>query len=56
MEKEAKSLGAKVGKSVTGKTNILVTGENVGATKMNDARAKGVKILTEEEYLAQLKG
>ncbi len=51
MEKEAKSLGAKVGKAVTGKTDILVTGENVGASKMNDAKAKGVQILTEEEYL-----
>jgi DNA ligase (NAD+) len=34
MEKEAKSLGTKIGKSVTGKTDILVTGENVGATKL----------------------
>jgi DNA ligase (NAD+) len=54
MEKEAKSLGAKVGKSVTGKTTLLVTGENVGETKMNDARNKGVKIMSEEEYLAML--
>jgi len=54
MEKEAKALGAKVGKSVTGKTNILVTGENVGVSKMNDARAKGVQILSEEDYLILL--
>jgi len=51
MEKEAKLLGAKVGKSITGKTDILVTGENVGASKMNDAKAKGVQILSEEDYL-----
>jgi len=51
MEKEAKSLGAKVGKAVTGKTNILVTGENVGAVKMNDAREKGVQIISEADYL-----
>ena len=51
MEKEAKSMGAKVGKSVTGKTNILVAGENVGANKMNDAVAKGVQILSENDYL-----
>jgi DNA ligase (NAD+) len=50
MEKEAKSLGAKVGKAVTGKTDILVTGENVGAAKMNEARAKDVRILSEEDY------
>lgn len=51
MEKEAKILGARIGKSVTGKTDILVTGENVGASKMNDAKAKGVQILSEEDYL-----
>ena len=50
MEKEAKSLGAKVGKSVTGKTNMLVTGENVGAVKMNDAKEKGVQIVSEAAY------
>ncbi|MHB8058926.1 MAG: BRCT domain-containing protein [Desulfuromonadaceae bacterium] len=51
MEKEAKLLGAKIGKSVTGKTDILIAGENVGASKMNDAKAKGVLILSEEDYL-----
>jgi DNA ligase (NAD+) len=56
MEKEAKVLGAKVGKSVTGKTNLLVTGENVGETKMNEARKKGVRIVSEEEYLRLLQG
>ncbi|HBA86831.1 MAG TPA: DNA ligase [Geobacter sp.] len=56
MEKEAKALGAKVGKSVTGKTNILVTGENVGASKMSDAKAKGVQILSEEDYLHLIAG
>ena len=54
MEKEAKSLGAKVGKSVTGKTDILVTGENVGSSKLTDAKTKGVKILSEEDYLGLL--
>ncbi|KZN32578.1 DNA ligase [Pseudoalteromonas luteoviolacea CPMOR-2] len=51
MEKHAKSLGAKVAKSVTGKTTYLVTGEKVGETKINAARDKGVKVLTEQEYL-----
>jgi DNA ligase (NAD+) len=51
MEKHAKSLGAKVGKSVTTKTTFLVTGERVGATKIRDAQSKGVKVLTEQEYL-----
>jgi len=56
MEKEAKSLGAKVGKSVTGKTTLLVTGENVGETKLNEARKKGIEIVSEEEYLRLLRG
>jgi DNA ligase (NAD+) len=56
MEKEAKALGAKVGKSVTGKTDLLVTGENVGETKIAEARKKGVEIVSEEQYLALLQG
>ena len=51
MEKNAKALGAKVAKTVTGKTTYLVTGDKVGETKINAARDKGVKVLTEQEYL-----
>lgn len=51
MEKQAKLLGAKVAKSVTGKTTYLVTGEKVGETKINAARDKGVSVLTEQAYL-----
>ncbi|MDC0602348.1 DNA ligase [Aliiglaciecola sp.] len=51
MEKHAKLLGAKVAKSVTGKTTYLVTGEKVGETKINAARDKGVSVLTEQAYL-----
>lgn len=51
MEKQAKLLGAKVGKSVSGKTDFLVTGEKVGENKINAARDKGVKVISEEEYL-----
>lgn len=51
MEAKAKGLGAKVGKSVSGNTTYLVTGKNVGENKINNARRKGVKILTEVEYL-----
>lgn len=51
MEKQAKSLGAKVGKSVSGKTDFLVTGEKVGENKINAAKDKGVKVITEKDYL-----
>jgi DNA ligase (NAD+) len=50
MKKQAKQLGAKVGSSVSSKTDYLVTGENVGVTKINAAKEKGVAVLTEEEY------
>ncbi len=55
MKKQAKSLGAKVGSSVTGKTHYLVIGEKVGETKINAAKEKGVEIITEEEYLAMIR-
>jgi DNA ligase (NAD+) len=50
MEKQAKALGAKVGKSVSSKTNLLITGDKVGSNKISAAQAKGVKVLTEQEY------
>jgi len=55
MEKQAKLLGAKVGKSVSGKTDFLVTGEKVGENKINAAKDKGVKVISEEEYLILIK-
>lgn len=54
MEKHAKTLGAKVGKSVSGNTTYLITGDKVGANKINAAREKGVTVLTELEYLAMI--
>jgi DNA ligase (NAD+) len=51
MEKQAKALGAKVAKSVTGKTTYLVTGEKVGENKTNAAKEKGVEVLSEQAYL-----
>ncbi len=55
MKKQAKALGAKVGESITGKTDLLVCGEKVGATKLNKARELGVRIVSEEEYLVLLR-
>ncbi|MDA1343854.1 MAG: DNA ligase, partial [Proteobacteria bacterium] len=54
MIKEAKRLGAKVGSSVTGKTDLLVTGADVGMAKISTARENGVAIISEDEYLSLL--
>jgi DNA ligase (NAD+) len=52
--KEAKQFGAKVGTSVTSKTDYLIAGDKVGETKLNDARNKGVKVISEDEYFELL--
>jgi len=54
MKKQAKALGAKIGESITGKTDLLVCGEKVGAAKLHKAESLGVRIVTEAEYLAML--
>jgi DNA ligase (NAD+) len=51
MEKQAKELGAKVSGSVSSKTDYLICGENVGASKTDAAKKHNVKVLTEDEYL-----
>ncbi|WP_320169853.1 BRCT domain-containing protein [Maridesulfovibrio sp.] len=51
MQAMARRLGAKVQTSVSGKTDFLVCGSNVGPKKMESARAKGVNLLTEAEFM-----
>lgn len=55
LEKQAKDLGAKVGSSVSSKTDYLIIGENVGANKIEGARKHEVKVLTEVEYMDMIK-
>ena len=54
MEKEAKLLGAIVAKTITGKTDILVTGKKVGASKMDKATKLGVTVVDEGRYRKML--
>ncbi|WP_306306191.1 BRCT domain-containing protein [Methylomonas koyamae] len=56
LSKQAKAKGAKVGSSVSAKTDYLVAGDNVGANKTNTAREKGVTVISETEFLALLHG
>ncbi|MBW2612853.1 MAG: DNA ligase [Deltaproteobacteria bacterium] len=51
MQAEARKLGAGVMTAVSGKTDLLVCGEKVGATKIEKARSLNVTILSEGEYL-----
>jgi len=51
MKKQAKSMGAKVGSSITGKTDMLVTGLKVGNAKIRKAEELGVMVIAELEYL-----
>jgi DNA ligase (NAD+) len=56
MIKTAKLLGAKVGSSVTSKTDYLVVGSDVGANKTKAAETHGVPTLSEADYLQLIKG
>jgi DNA ligase (NAD+) len=54
MRTEARKLGANTQNAVTGKTDFLVCGDDVGAVKIHKARELGVHILTEKEYYEML--
>ena len=54
MKKQAKALGIQVASAVSGSTDFLVIGEQVGQSKLDKAKAHGVDILTEQAYWAKL--
>ena len=55
MQVEARQLGARVQTAVSAATDMLVCGEKVGAAKISKAKALGVEILSEEDYIAIIK-
>lgn len=52
MEAGARAMGANVQSDVNGKTNYLICGKKVGASKTEKAAALGVAVISEAEYLA----
>ena len=48
-------LGAIIKNSVSGKTNILITGFNAGPSKMQKAQELGIRIMPEGEFLEIIK-
>lgn len=54
MKSQAIALGATVQSSVNKKTEMLVIGEKVGASKINKAESLGTQVITEADYLAML--
>lgn len=56
MQANARRLGARVQTAVSGNTDYLVCGEQVGEKKRDKALNAGVRIITEAEYAAMIKG
>lgn len=54
MQKTVKQLGGKVSNMVSSKTAYLIIGANVGTTKINSAKDKGVQIISEDDFFKML--
>lgn len=53
-KKLAENLGAKISASVSSKTSFVVAGANAGS-KLNEAKEKGIEVISENEFLDMLK-
>ena len=50
MKKLIKNLGGKVSSSISGNTDYLIAGANMGPAKKEKAEKNGVTILSEKEF------
>jgi len=55
MQSRARELGARVQTAVSGKTDYLVCGENVGAGKLAKAAKTGAQVISEDDYIHLIK-
>ena len=51
MKKHAKSIGIQVVSSVTGKTDYIIIGDNVGQKKIESAEKFNVEVIKERDYI-----
>ena len=49
-----KKFGGKVGSSISGKTDLLIAGDNMGPAKKTKAESLGVEMVTEAEFLKMI--
>ena len=56
MQSEARRLGARVQTAVSSTTDMLVCGEKTGKAKITKARTLNVTILSEDDYIAIIRG
>ena len=52
LKKAIEDNGGKVGNSISAKTNFVVAGDNMGPAKLEKATQLGVKIISEDEFVA----
>lgn len=54
IKQKIEDYGGKNGSSITGKTSVVVAGEDMGPAKLEKANKLGIPIWTEEEFIQQL--
>lgn len=56
LKKAIEDNGGKVGSSISAKTDLVIAGENMGPAKLEKANQLGIKIISENDFIAMIKG